>query len=298
METMNGSNPLENAVCFVLKISALGNSRKVNTSAVECDTDKTMIAVNKRLFDCPEFKKIKRKHGEIRQFVYSRSVPAFFLRDGVYMIRTSGVENLMRDIDRMATETADLVDAFIAIYPEVVADSLRRLGSLANPADYLSPEVARGQFSVTYQFVEFGVPGRLRAVSPDVFAEESRKLRDTFINAADSITSLLYSETAALMDHAIERLSGNGDGKSKIFRDSMVTNLKDFFSGLKDRNLTDNAALNDIADRCNALLSNIDPERLRNSDGLKATVTEAFKTVKVEVDAAMLDRPSRMIELD
>lgn len=290
-------NMLENAVCFVLRISALGNSRKVNTAAVECDADKTMIGVNKRLFDSEEYKAIKKQHGEIRQFVYSRSVPAFFLRDGVYMLKASEVQNVIADLEPMIRKSGELADDFVAVYPALIRDAETRLRSLFNPGDYLSADVARAQFAVSYQFIEFGVPGTLRAVSPELFEQESAKLRDTFSNAAESIVQLLYSETAGLLDHALDRLEGNGDSKPKVFRDSLVNNLKEFAAGLKSRNITDNEGLNDLADRLQAMLSNVSPEYLRNSETLRSRIVTGFREVKTVIDAAMIERPSRRIDL-
>lgn len=107
----------------------------------------------------------------------------------------------------------------------------------------------------------------------------------------------LYSETAGLLDHALDRLEGNGDGKPKVFRDSLVNNLKEFAAGLKSRNITDNEGLNELAERLQAMLSNVSPEYLRNSETLRSRIVTGFREVKTVIDAAMIERPSRRIDL-
>jgi hypothetical protein len=198
----------------------------------------------------------------------------------------------------MIAELEPLVDAFIAVYDAIVANDARRLRSAYNPADYRTRDAARREFSVSYQLVEFGTPGQLSRTNPELFASESAKLRMAFTSAAESIEQLLYSETAALIARATERLSGERNGgKPMIFRDTLVTNLQEFGETLKARNITDLPELNQIADRLNAMLLGVDPQFLRDSKTLRQEIVNGFKDIQAIVDANMIDKPSRRFDL-
>ena len=53
-----GQDLARKTVCINIQRSRLGNSRKVSAAQVEVDTDKTLLRISKRLFDCPEYKAI------------------------------------------------------------------------------------------------------------------------------------------------------------------------------------------------------------------------------------------------
>jgi hypothetical protein len=288
----------ESAVALSLNISRLGNSKKLPKSLITVDCDSDAYKANKQLYACPELTAIFDHMTAIRSYVYSVSVPAFFVRDGVYLIKVAEVERVCARLDQMIADTEPLVDAFIAVYNAVVDNDARRLRAAYNPGDYFTRERARASFSVSYQLVEFGAPGQLRRSNPELFAAESAKLRDSFSNAAESIEQLLYAQTAELVDHAIDRLSGERDGnKAKIFRDSLTENLNEFAETLKARNITDSAELNDIADRLMRLLDGVDPKYLRKSADTRQELVRGFEVIKSIVDANMVDRPTRAFDL-
>ena len=51
------------------------------------------------------------------------------------------------------------------------------------------------------------------------------------------------SELAQLISHLTERLSGREDGKPRIFRDSAIGNLQEFFERFQDLNVRSNEEL-------------------------------------------------------
>ena len=56
-------------VCIKVRLSTMGNTRKVSTSQIEADADKDLLRVSKHLVDSAELKAIGRFDGEIRRFL-------------------------------------------------------------------------------------------------------------------------------------------------------------------------------------------------------------------------------------
>jgi predicted Rossmann fold nucleotide-binding protein DprA/Smf involved in DNA uptake len=56
------------------------------------------------------------------------------------------------------------------------------------------------------------------------------------------------SELARLVSHLTERISGQDDGKPKIFRDSVIENLREFFQRFKSLNVASSTELDRLVE--------------------------------------------------
>ena len=64
-----GVDLAKKTVCIKMRLSTMGNTRKVSTSQIEADADKDLLRVSKHLLDSAELKAIGRFDGEIRRFL-------------------------------------------------------------------------------------------------------------------------------------------------------------------------------------------------------------------------------------
>ena len=62
-----GVDLAKKTVCIKMRLSTMGNTRKVSTSHIEADADKDLLRVSKHLLDSAELKAIGRFDGEIRR---------------------------------------------------------------------------------------------------------------------------------------------------------------------------------------------------------------------------------------
>src|SRR5712691_11769465 len=70
-----GQDLAQRTVCVKVRLGRLGNTRKVSTSQVEVDTDKSLIRVSKHLIDSKELRTIANFDGEIRRYLYDTCLP-------------------------------------------------------------------------------------------------------------------------------------------------------------------------------------------------------------------------------
>ena len=111
-----------------------------------------------------------------------------------------------------------------------------RLGRLFNPGDY--PETLVGLFDVSWDFPSVEPPDYLRELNPALYEAERARVAARFDEAVQLAEQAFLEEFAKLVGHLSERIGGVGeDGKPKVFRDSAIGNLGDFFERFRNLNV-------------------------------------------------------------
>ena len=80
-------------VCIKVRLSTMGNTRKVSTSQIEADADKDLLRVSKHLLDSAELKAIGRFDGEIRRYLYNLCLP---FEIGIHLLPVAALEKIGR----------------------------------------------------------------------------------------------------------------------------------------------------------------------------------------------------------
>ncbi len=103
------------------------------------------------------------------------------------------------------------------------------------------------------------------------------------------------SEFGKLVSHLTERLSGSDDGKPKVFRDSAVENLGEFFTRFRQLNVGNNAQLDELVAQAQRVIRGVEPQQLRDSNALRQNVATQLSAVQSVLDGLLVDRPRRNI---
>jgi hypothetical protein len=102
-------------------------------------------------------------------------------------------------------------------------------------------------------------------------------------------------ELAKLVSHLTERLAGGEDGKSKVFRDSAVDNLLEFFERFRLLNIGSNEQLEELVGQCQQIVRGVEPQQLRERTDLRQHVATELSEVGSVLDGLLVDRPRRNI---
>lgn len=279
-----------------LTLSRPGIRRKIGNDKVQVDADKSMISVTKEILDSSTYRKIVSLDGEIRHWVRARSLPAPALKTGVYAVPVGLVTQVEEKLREFEKEREELVKRFVSLYPERVEEARTRLRSNFNSADYPSARSLSYSFRLRTRYVSFDVPASLEEVSGDMFKREQAKAARAWEETLDEWKTLLRTGMADLVNHMVERLEVNGDGKPRIFRDSLVGNLRDFLGTFNARNVADDKELGELAEKARALLGRkVTPERLREDTRCREAVAAGFTEIKNKLDTMIVDKPKRRI---
>jgi hypothetical protein len=271
---------------------ALSAQQKEEFGAVT-SADTRFLTAGKKLVDTRHeaFRRLTSIRTRITNYWRGISLP--YVEPGVRLIRQSDIPALVHMMQGFRDELREAEEQLNAVYDQVKADASRRLGRLFNPADY-PPEI-RGLFGVEWDFPSVEPPHYLMRVAPEVFEEERRRVLSRFEEAVQLAEQAFATEFGRLLTHLTERLSGDESGERRVFRDSAVTNLADFFSRFQQLNIRSNPELDALVEEAQRLVEGVSPRQLRDNDSLRQHITAEMTRVRQQVEGLITNAPRRRL---
>ena len=99
-----------------------------------------------------------------------------------------------------------------------------------------------------------------------------------------------------MVAHLTERITGtNEDGTPKVFRDSAIDNLCDFFERFRSLNVRSNQQLDELVAQAQRAVRGVAAQDLRDSQSIRQEVATQLARVQTSLDAMLIDRPRRRI---
>ena len=102
-------------------------------------------------------------------------------------------------------------------------------------------------------------------------------------------------EFSRLISHLTERLSGGPAGEEKVFRDSAIANLVEFFDRFKDLSVGSNEQLEEMVGRAQRLVQGVEASDLRTDERLRQQIAMQLSRVQSSLDGMLVDQPRRRI---
>lgn len=251
------------------------------------------LTAGKKLLDSthPAFKAVTAVRGRIMSFWKGISLP--YPEPGLRLIRQ---EDLAIFDVQMTTLRAELEEAVAVLdqhYEELRSTARERLGVLFNLGDY--PASLRGLFGIAWDFPSVEPPEYLSRLSPRLFEQECDRVSARFNEAVQLAEEAFLNELNRLVSHLSERLSGQDDGRPKVFRDSAVENLREFFTRFQQLNVRSNTELDAVVDQARRILRGVEPQALRDNTARRQQVASQLTGVQAALDGLMVNRPRRNI---
>ena len=196
----------------------------------------------------------------------------------------------------MTTLKAELEEAVEELdrhYDELKSAARERLGNLYNESDY--PVTLIGLFDMAWEFPSVEPPDYLQRLSPELYRQECERMQARFDEAVRLAEAAFTEELAKLVEHLTERLNGQQDGKPKVFRDTAITNLTEFFQRFQRLNIRSNEQLDELVAQAQGIVRGVQPQQLRDNLDLRERVAEQLGSVQNALDDLLVDRPRRNI---
>ena len=261
------------------------------TIANSFDADREALSAGKRLLNTkdPAWKNVSSLKSQMNSFWKGETLP--FPMNGIRLIRQDDIAHFN---DRMMSFEAELdqaVEALDEVYGLLKESARLRLGELFNDSDY--PSSLQGLFSVTVSYPSVEVPPYLRRLRPDLYRQEAERVSQRFDQALEMAETAFMDELGQLLEHLNERLTGEVDGKPKVFRDTAVTNLTGFFARFRRLNIRSNAELDNLVESCQQIVQGRTPQSLRDNRSIRDSVASELRAVGNQLDQLLVDRPRR-----
>jgi len=258
------------------------------------DAEGPFLSAAKKILDTkdPAFRAVTAVRGKIEQYWRGLTLP--FPEPGVRLIKQDQVESFATTMADYRLELTDAVANLDAHYAGLRRAAAVQLGSLYSDEDY--PDTLGALFDVAYDFPNVEPPDYLVAMSPQVYEEEQARVVARFEEAVRLAEQAFLAEFARLVEHLTERLEGSNDGgTTKVFRDSAVGNLVEFFARFRDLNVSSNRELDALVEQAQRAVRGVAAQDLRDSAALRARVSSQLARVQNTLDALLIDRPRRRI---
>src|SRR5262245_55551133 len=230
---------------------SLTNRQKEEVSAAYA-ADARFVTAGKKLVDTRHDAFLKLTGVRTRIVSYWRGLTLPYTEPGVRLIRQCDVEAFAHTMEGFRDELAQAEGELNGVYHQIKDDALRRLGRLFDPADY--PEEVRGLFAVEWDFPSVEPPSYLMRISPELYQQEQERVARRFEEAVRLAEQAFLDEFARLVAHLTERLAPQDGGERRIFRDSAVTNLVDFFERFKRLNVRSSQDLDWLVEQAQGLV--------------------------------------------
>ena len=252
------------------------------------------LSAGKKLLDTnhPAFKAVTTVRSTAIAYWKGCSLP--FPEPGIRLILQDSVDQFNAKMNAFREELVQAVEQLSEHYEELRSAARERLGDLFDPSDY--PATLEGQFGIEHDFPNVEPPPYLRQLSPELYQQECERMQTRFQEAVQLAESAFTEELARLVEHLTERLNGTDDGKPKVFRDTAVTNLTEFFERFRQLNVRSSTELDDLVANAQRIVRGLEPQRLRDSASLRQHVSAQMAAVKAGLDQLVVDRPRRNIQ--
>ena len=251
------------------------------------------LSAAKKLLDtrCPAFQAVTAVRNRVLAYWRGMSLP--YPESGIRLIRQDRIESFNERMAHLRGQLEEAVEELDRQLPRLRQAARERLGRLYDPSDY--PSALRGLFLVEWDFPSVEPPDYLMQLNPALYEQERRRMVARFEEAVRLAEQAFTEELAGLVSHLVERLGGAGDGKPKVFRDSAVTNLHEFFGQFKTLSVRSNAQLDELVKTAQSALRGIQPQQLRDNDALRQEIASQMSAVQSRLDELLVDRPRRKI---
>jgi hypothetical protein len=251
----------------------------------------SFLSAGKKLLDTshPAFREVTAVRGQIQSYFRNISLP--YPEPGIRLIRQDQVTAFSDQLCLYRNQLEESVTALDTHFSELQSAARRRLGTLYNANDY--PSSLMGLFSVDWDFPSVEPPDYLRQISPELYEQEQARVVARFEEAVRLAEEAFTGELAKLVAHLTERISGASDGKPKIFRDSAVTNLHEFFERFRTLSVRSDADLERLVDQAQQLLRGVEPQSLRHNPAARQQLANQLSAVQGAIDGLLVDRPRR-----
>jgi hypothetical protein len=251
------------------------------------------LSAGKKLLDTrhPAFKAVTAVKNRVISYWKGASLP--YPESGIRLIRQDRIEEFdarMREFHEQLGEAVRVLDEH---YFELKSAARERLGTLYNPADY--PASLVGMFAIEHDFPAVEPPDYLRQLNPQLYEQECQRVQERFNDAVRLAEEAFTAELARLVSHLTERLSGQADGRPKVFRDSAVENLTEFFGRFGSLNVRSSDQLDRLVADAQRVVRGVEPQALRDNADLRQHVATELSRVQSVLDGLLVDRPRRNI---
>ena len=263
------------------------------TAARAFHADRELLSASKLILDLkhPAYRAVAAVRSEASG--YWRTITLPFPEAGIRLLPQNSLGLFATTMQAYRERLQETARELSSQYDTMKSEAERRLGTLFNASDY--PQTLDGLFDLEVSYPTIEPPAYLVSLHPEVYQQEQARVRERFESAVELAEQAFATELQRLTAHLAERLTGLHDGQPKVFRDSAVENLREFFERFRRLNIRSSPELDILVEEAQQVITGIEPQQLRDSVRLRQMVARDFEQIQASVGEMLVDRPRRNI---
>lgn len=199
---------------------------------------------------------------------------------GQRIIPMTGFFDLKEWVDDKELEFNSLVQQFLIDYPLLISAQAFQLGRLFERADYPTVSEIKDKFKFSVNFLPLPDAGDFRIDAPNEALQDMKQEYDRLVKErVSAATQHLEDRLREQLNRISERLEPDEKGGKKVFRNSLVDNAVDECDMIKRLNVTNDVKIEKARAGLDQALIGVDPNLLRESEGVRATVKQKVDSV-------------------
>ena len=291
----------KNTLAVRVQFERLNNSKSLNSEQkaviAKCfSANKRRLSASKKLFDIkhPAISRVKAILGQVKSFWEASTLP--YTEDSIRLLPRTKVEAFdqqMKDYDTSLDEAKNHLDDCRDEILDAAQKHHEGLGLLWDPNDY--PKVLSEEVGFKHDYPSIEPPQYLAELAPNIYKQEQDRIQARLQEAVSMAETAFLNEFKELVAHLHERLTPDADGKKKIFRDTAITNLKEFFTKFKELHLGSNDELEKLVADAQELVTGIAPDELREHKLLSQQIAQGLADIDKKLTPLVVNQPRRKI---
>ena len=277
---MSESNLVNSTACLILRFRRPGIKRKLTDDQFKAeDAEKALVDGSKKIIDSPEYQQIAAYESSVKHFLRSKALPSSLYRDSTYLIPLTSMKTVDEFLTKAEVEWRERVDAFLSVYEARKEETKKRLGAVADEADYLSKAALEAAFSVAYEYVTLSTPSTLKQVSAALYEREEERLKLRLRSAEEDIIAKYREQFSGMVKDMQTMLSGDAEEgkKAKRFSGWKVGRLVEYVEKFRvEQNVCGDTELATIMGTASQLLQGVDPKELKSDEKWRQSLTADF----------------------
>lgn len=240
--------------------------------------------VSKKLLgDCAELDAVAKFAANARNVHYACTMP--WSDTGLRLLPTTQYFKYHTEMTHLQTEFERIVKVFLEAYDWEIQNAQLKLGDLFNSDEYPTADSLITRFRFKMNYMPLPDAGDFRI---DIDAEAKRVLASQYetyyTKQFESAMADVWQRAYDSISKMSERLDYAGDNDRKVFRDSLVENMRDVINLLGACNVTGDPVMSDAQRRLDEALMGVTPDALREDPYLRAQTKRQVDAVKQIID--------------
>jgi hypothetical protein len=273
--------------CFIkISTGAWIGTKKLKADVMSAVGDHHWLRGRKSLVDQDILTPPRRTIDRARKFLESSALPSPI--ESLTLVNRDSIERIDERLKELEIDFWKEVDRVEVLY-DTAKEQARRIlepDGLWDLLDY--PSDIRKKYKFSWQYFALDTPARSQILTPEVYAREKEKFMALMEETQDLAIMTLRSELQDLVAHMVDRLEPGEDGAPKKFKDSLVGNFYRFFETFEERNLFQDAEIEELVKEAKQALQGVSADALRDTSILRNSVKNSMQVVKDRVDQAVV----------